>query len=47
MTKTRLLNDKNVVLVNKINILISIEQYMMSNRVLKLTLELLTLNITT
>ena len=41
------LNDKNVVLVNKINILINIEQYMMSNSVLTLNLELLTLNLTT
>ena len=38
-TKTRVLIDNNVVLVNKINILINIEQYMMSNSVLTWNLE--------
>ena len=46
-TKTRVLIDNNVVLVNQINILINIEQYMMSNSVLTWNLESLTLNLTT
>ena len=46
-TKTRVLIDKNVVLINIINILINIEQYMMSNSVLTWNLESLTLNLTT
>ena len=36
-----------IILVNQIYILINIEQYMMSNSVLTLNLELLTLNLTT
>ena len=45
MSKTRVLNDKNIVFVNKISILFNIEQFMMSNSVLMLILELLTLNL--